>query len=94
MRLPELLHDLEADSPEILAAIETFPPDVQAVVADFKKDYRAALANFKESWVSAFSWASQAKNELEMLKSYLEAEQLRQSFELPTRAAESPKENK
>jgi hypothetical protein len=92
VNLSEFFRSMEEDSPEITEAISKMPPDVQAVVADFKKDYLAAMRNFKEAWLSAFSWAMQARDQLSLLKSYLEAEQLRSQLNLDSDAPVAPVE--
>jgi hypothetical protein len=72
------------DPPEIVEAIAQLPSDVQKVVADFKNDYVKAVNNFKESYLAAFLWASEACNQLVLLRSYLEAEQMRGEVGLVT----------
>jgi len=79
---PGVFRMLESTSPEAAEALAKMPADVQAVVADFEKDYLAALTQFKEAYVSMLSWAMRACDELQMMKSYLEAERLRQELGL------------
>ena len=84
MKISEFVRNMEEDwdSPRIAEEISKMPPDVQAVVADFKKDYLTAVRNFKEAWLSGFSWAMQARDQLSLLVSYLEAEQMRSELNL------------
>jgi hypothetical protein len=88
MILKDFLRVAEEDSPEIIEAISKLPPDVQAVVADFKKDYLVAVRNFKEAYLSSLMWAMNARDQMTLLKSYLEAEQSREDLGLPTQCEE------
>ena len=88
MTLQELLLGMETNSPEVLAHRAKLPADVQAVIADFEKDYLLALMNFKEAYVATISWAMRARDEMQMLRSYLEAEKL--SADLGLKKPEMP----
>jgi hypothetical protein len=82
----------ENKSPAVTEALSKMPADVQGVIADFEKDYLTAMRNFKEAYVSMLGWAMRARDELQMMKSYLEAEKLREQLGL--NLSEIPEEKK
>ena len=74
--LEALLAFLETAPPEAEEALRNMPEDARRVVEEFRKDYLAALGNFKEALVSTFSWAMHARDQLQLLHSYLKAEEM------------------
>ena len=69
--LEELMGFLEAETD-----LSGMPEEVRKVALEFRADYLNALKNFKESMVAMLSWGMNARDQLQLFRSYLQAEQM------------------